>query len=47
MSSHRDLAPKQRERLGIGDGLVRLSIGIEDADDISGDILQAVERSAP
>ncbi len=47
MSSHRDLAPKQRARLGIGDGLVRLSIGIEDADDISGDILQAVERSAP
>jgi cystathionine beta-lyase/cystathionine gamma-synthase len=46
MSSHRDVAPKQRERLGIGDGLVRLSIGIEDADDIAGDILQAVERSA-
>lgn len=45
MSSHRDVAPKQRERLGIGDGLVRISIGIEDADDIAGDILQAVARS--
>ncbi len=45
MSSHRDVAPKQRQRLGIGDGLVRLSVGIEDPDDIIGDILQAVERS--
>lgn len=45
MSSHRDLAPKQRERLGIGDGLVRLSVGIEDPADIIGDIVQAVERS--
>jgi cystathionine beta-lyase/cystathionine gamma-synthase len=45
MSSHRDLAPKQRQRLGIGDGLVRLSVGIEDPADIIGDIVQAVERS--
>ena len=45
MSSHRDLAPKQRQRLGIGDGLVRISVGIEDASDIIGDVVQAVERS--
>jgi cystathionine gamma-synthase/methionine-gamma-lyase len=42
MSSHRDIAPKQRHRLGIGDGLVRLSIGIEEADDILSDLEQAL-----
>ncbi|MBI2687199.1 MAG: PLP-dependent transferase [Acidobacteria bacterium] len=41
MSSHRDLSPKQRERLGIRDGLVRLSVGIEDAADICADLNQA------
>jgi cystathionine gamma-synthase/methionine-gamma-lyase len=43
MSSHRDLAPKQRERLGIGDGLVRLSIGIEAVEDIIADLDQALD----
>jgi cystathionine beta-lyase/cystathionine gamma-synthase len=42
MSSHRDIAPKQRERLGIVDGLVRLSVGIESADDIIADLYQAL-----
>ncbi len=38
MSSHRDIAPKQRERMGIGDNLIRLSIGIEAAADIIADL---------
>jgi cystathionine beta-lyase/cystathionine gamma-synthase len=42
MSSHRDLAPKHRARLGIGDNLVRLSAGIEDAGDIVADLDQAL-----
>ncbi len=42
MSSHRDLSPKERERLGIGDNLVRLSIGIEAAEDILDDLGQAL-----
>src|ERR1051325_11467110 len=42
MSSHRDLAPKQRERLGIRDNLVRVSIGIEAAEDIIADLDQAM-----
>lgn len=42
MSSHRDLAPKQRERMGITDRLVRLSVGIEDTDDILADLEQAL-----
>ncbi len=43
MSSHRDLAPKHRQRLGIGENLLRLSVGIEDPDDIIADLEQALE----
>jgi cystathionine gamma-synthase/methionine-gamma-lyase len=42
MSSHRDLPPKQRERMGISDRLVRLSVGIEDPSDIIADLEQAL-----
>lgn len=43
MSSHRDVAPKQRERLGITAGLVRLSVGIEGTEDIVADLDQALK----
>ncbi len=42
MSSHRDLSPKYRARLGIGDNLVRISVGIEAADDIIADLEAAL-----
>lgn len=42
MASHRGLAPEQRRALGIGDGLVRLSVGIEDVEDILSDLDQAL-----
>ena len=42
MSSHRAVAPEVRASLGITDGLVRLSIGIEDARDIIADLEQAL-----
>lgn len=42
IASHRDLAPKQRQRLGIGDNLLRVSIGIEAAEDIIADLDQAL-----
>lgn len=42
IASHRDVAPKQRERMGIHDGTVRLCIGIEAADDIIADLDQAL-----
>ena len=42
MSSHRDLAPKQRLRLGIRDNLVRVSVGIEAPEDILADLDQAL-----
>jgi cystathionine beta-lyase/cystathionine gamma-synthase len=42
MSSHRDISPKQRERMGIRENLVRMSIGIEAAEDIVEDLQQAL-----
>jgi cystathionine beta-lyase/cystathionine gamma-synthase len=41
LTSHRELPPSERERLGIPDGFLRLSCGIEDADDIIADLEQA------
>jgi cystathionine gamma-synthase/methionine-gamma-lyase len=45
MSSHRELSPKHRARLGIGDNLVRLSVGIEAVEDIVADLEQALART--
>jgi cystathionine beta-lyase/cystathionine gamma-synthase len=45
MSSHRELTVKHRHRLGIHDNLVRLSIGIEAAEDITDDLEQALAAS--
>lgn len=42
IASHRDVAPKQRERLGIHEGLVRLCLGIEAIEDILADLEQAL-----
>ncbi|HJP93227.1 MAG TPA: PLP-dependent aspartate aminotransferase family protein [Pyrinomonadaceae bacterium] len=41
-ASHRDLLPARRNELGIVDGLVRISLGIENIDDIIADIEQAL-----
>ena len=40
--SHRDLPPAERAAAGIADGLLRLSVGIEDAGDLEQDIEQAL-----
>src|ERR1043166_7679833 len=40
-ASHRDLSPARRRELGISDGLIRISVGIENVDDIIADIEQA------
>ena len=41
-SSHRSLSAEERERVGIRDGLVRLSAGIEAAEDLIADLDQAL-----
>ena len=45
-ASHRDLSPARRRELGISDGLIRISVGIESVDDIIADIEQALAVSA-
>ena len=42
MASHRDVAPRVRERMGIRENLVRVSVGIEAVDDIIADFDQAM-----
>ncbi|MGH2616004.1 MAG: trans-sulfuration enzyme family protein [Thermomicrobiales bacterium] len=42
VSTHRTLSPQERSAAGIGDGLVRLSAGIEDVDDVIEDVDQAL-----
>ncbi len=43
ISSHRALSAEERQRLGIGDNLVRLSVGIEEPDDIIADVERALD----
>lgn len=43
-SSHRALTSEQRKAIGIGDNLVRISVGIEDPEDIIADLRQALDR---
>jgi O-succinylhomoserine sulfhydrylase len=42
-TTHQRLAPAARAELGITDGLVRLSVGLEHSDDITEDLLTALE----
>lgn len=42
--THASVDAEKRERLGITDGLVRISVGIEDTDDIIADIDQALDK---
>jgi cystathionine gamma-synthase/methionine-gamma-lyase len=44
-ASHRDLSPARRRELGISDGLIRISVGIESVNDILADIDQALSVS--
>jgi O-succinylhomoserine sulfhydrylase len=44
-STHQRLTPEQRAGQGIDDGLVRLSIGLEDPEDLLDDITQALETA--
>ena len=44
-ASHRDMTPARRQELGISDGLVRISLGIENAADIIADIDQALAKA--
>jgi cystathionine beta-lyase/cystathionine gamma-synthase len=40
--THASVEPDRRAQLGITEGLVRLSVGVEDAGDLLGDLEQAL-----
>jgi cystathionine beta-lyase/cystathionine gamma-synthase len=42
--THASVPPEERRRIGITDGLVRISVGIEDAEDLVADLDQALAR---
>jgi cystathionine beta-lyase/cystathionine gamma-synthase len=42
--THADVEEAERKRVGITDGLVRLSVGLEDADDLIEDLRKALDR---
>ena len=42
-TTHAQLTPEQRAAAGAGDDVVRLSVGLEDAADIIGDLEQALD----
>jgi O-acetylhomoserine (thiol)-lyase len=44
-TTHRQLTPEQRAAAGAGDNVVRLSIGIEDAEDLIADLDQALTKA--
>ena len=43
--THADVEPEERARVGIIDGLVRLSVGLEDADDLIDALKKALEQA--
>ncbi len=42
-TSHSGMAPEDRRKIGVTDGLIRLSVGIEDPDDLIEDLVQALD----
>jgi cystathionine beta-lyase/cystathionine gamma-synthase len=46
-TSHGGMAPEDRAKLGIGDGLVRVAVGIEAVEDLVADFEQALDAAGP
>ncbi|MBO6215951.1 MAG: PLP-dependent transferase [Lachnospiraceae bacterium] len=44
-TSHRNVPIEQKERLGVLDNLIRVSVGIEDYEDLKDDIIQALAKA--
>ncbi len=44
VQTHADIEPEKRQRLGITDSLLRLSVGIENVDDLIADLAQAFSQ---
>ncbi|KAM6492051.1 Cys/Met metabolism PLP-dependent enzyme domain containing protein [Amanita muscaria] len=46
LMTHGSIPPAEREHLGIGDNLIRLSVGLEEVEDLVNDVEQALEEAA-
>lgn len=46
LTTHVGLSAEEREAIGIRDGLIRVSVGIEGADDLVQDFLSALDAAA-
>jgi cystathionine gamma-synthase/methionine-gamma-lyase len=44
-SSHREMSPARRRKVGITDGLIRISVGIEDVQDLLNDLHQSLDEA--
>ena len=44
-TTHSKLSPEERQKVGITDGLIRLSVGLEHYEDILKDVEYALEQS--
>jgi cystathionine beta-lyase/cystathionine gamma-synthase len=42
--THASVPPERRQQIGLGDDMVRISVGIEDVDDLKEDLEQALAR---
>jgi methionine-gamma-lyase len=42
--THSPYTPEERQAAGISDGLVRMSVGLEEADDIIADLANALDK---
>jgi cystathionine beta-lyase/cystathionine gamma-synthase len=40
--THASIPPAQRRKIGVTEGLVRISVGLEDVDDLIADLAQAL-----
>ena len=46
ITSHAGMSPADRQRAGIDDDLVRVSVGVEDVEDLIEDFAQALDQAA-
>ena len=44
-TTHRAMGPEGRAAIGLGDGVVRISVGLEGTDDLIADLDQALARN--
>ena len=45
-TTHRAMGAEERARIGVGDGMVRLSVGLEDVDDLAEDLERGLDRAS-